>query len=44
MKETKNFDEEKKCLINYIKKTQELGTEYFENKEFHSFGKLTTIE
>ncbi len=44
MKETKNFDEEKKRLINYIKKTQELGTEYFNNKESHSFGKLTTTE
>ena len=44
MKETKNFHEEKKRLIKYKKKTQELGTGYFNNKESHSFGKLTTTE
>ena len=44
MKEDKNFDEEKKRLIDYIIKTQELGESYFEDKESHSFGKLTSVE
>ncbi|ARV14448.1 DUF1569 domain-containing protein [Polaribacter sp. SA4-12] len=44
MKEDKNFDDEKKRLIDYIVKTQELGEGYFEGKESHSFGKLTAIE
>jgi len=31
-------------LIAYIKKVQELGEEYFEGKESHSFGPLTCKE
>jgi hypothetical protein len=42
--ESKNFEAEKERLINYIKKTQELGEEYFDGKESHSFGKLNKTE
>jgi hypothetical protein len=44
MKEDKDFDAEKKRLIAFMLKTQELGEDYFEGKESHSFGKLTAIE
>ena len=44
IKDTKNFDSEKQRLINYINKTQQLGESYFDNKESHSFGKLTKKE
>lgn len=44
IKEDKNFENEKKRLVDYIVKTQELGADYFEGKESHSFGKLTKQE
>ncbi len=44
IKEEKNFDLEKKRLIEYIHKTQQLGENYFDNKESHSFGILTKDE
>ena len=44
IKEEKNFDAEKVRLTNYIKKSQELGSTFFEGKESHSFGKLTATE
>lgn len=44
IKDEKNFEEEKTRLINHIKKTQELGEAYFDNKESHSFGPLTKTE
>ena len=40
----REFDTEKKRLIDYIKKTQELGEDYFDGKESHSFGKLIKYE
>jgi len=40
----KDFYTEKSRLIAYIRKTQELGDTYFDNKESHSFGKLTKSE
>ena len=40
----KEFEVEKKILIDYITKTQELGEAYFEGKETHSFGELTAVE
>ena len=40
----RNFDLEKKRLIDYINKTQQLGESYFDNKESHSFGKLNKTE
>ncbi len=42
--DTKDFEAEKKRLINYIKKTQELGEAHFDNKESHSFGNLSKTE
>ena len=44
IKDEKNFEIEKTLLIAHIKKTQELGGSYFDNKESHSFGKLTQSE
>ena len=40
----KEFNTEKERLINYIKKTQQLGESHFDNKESLSFGKLTKTE
>jgi len=40
----KNFEAEKKRLIDYINKTQELGADYFDGRASHSFGKLTSTE
>lgn len=42
--ERKNFEEEKKRLIGFIQKTQQLGTSAFEGKESFSFGKLKAHE
>ncbi len=44
IKSEKNFEEEKNRLINYIYKTKELGESYFDNKESHSFGRLSKEE
>lgn len=41
---TKNFEIEKERLKDSIKKTRDLGEKYFDNKESHSFGRLTTTE
>lgn len=41
---TKDFNVEKNRLIDFIKKTQELGENHFEGKESHSFGTLTSNE
>ena len=40
----KNFEKEKKRLVDFIQKTQKLGGAYFDNKESHSFGALTKQE
>jgi len=40
----RNFENEKLRLINFMKRTQEEGSESFEGKESHSFGKLTSQE
>lgn len=40
----REFEIEKKRLIDFINKTQELGEAYFEGKESHSFGKLSANE
>lgn len=44
VKDAKNFELEKERLINHLKKTQSLGESHFDNKESHSFGKLTITE
>ncbi len=40
----KDFSSEKNRLIAYLKKTQELGGDHFNNKESHSFGPLSKNE
>ncbi|MEE9364064.1 MAG: DUF1569 domain-containing protein [Cellulophaga sp.] len=40
----RDFEAEKKRLVDYLKKTQEFGESHFDNKESHSFGKLTKQE
>lgn len=40
----RDFEIEKKRLIDYITITQNLGKETFEGKESHSFGKLSSKE
>ena len=40
----KDFTTEKNRLIAFIQKAQTLGSSYFEGKESHSFGALTTTE
>ena len=40
----RNFDAEKKRLIDYVSKTLQMGEQYFDNKESMSFGKLSAIE
>lgn len=44
IKDKKNFESEKNRLIAYITKVQGLGEAFFDNKESHSFGKLTKTE
>ncbi len=44
IKDEKDFEVEKARLIQYIQKTQEQGENAFDNKESHSFGKLTKTE
>lgn len=44
VKSDKNFDEEKERLVNFIRKTSELGAAHFEGKESNSFGVLNSTE
>ena len=44
MREEKDFDVKKKRLLDYLVKTQQLGADYFDNKESVSFGKLSSKE
>ena len=44
VKGDKDFQAEKKRLVDYLNKTQELGAAHFEGKESHSFGPLTSSE
>ena len=44
MKGDKDFDLEKKRLMDYVTKTQQLGESHFDNKESHSFGILNKTE
>jgi hypothetical protein len=44
MRGDKDFDVEKKRLLDYLVETQQLGAEYFEGKESVSFGKLSSKE
>ncbi|MEO9887137.1 MAG: DUF1569 domain-containing protein [Balneola sp.] len=40
----RDFEKEKKRLIDYLNRTQKLGRDHFDNKESHSFGKLSADE
>ena len=40
----KDFEVEKKRLVEYIQKTKDLGAAHFEGKESHSFGTLSKEE
>lgn len=42
--DTRDFDREKTRLIGFIQKTQQLGEKEFDQKQSHSFGKLTITE
>jgi Protein of unknown function (DUF1569) len=44
IKETKDFNTEKTRLKDFLVKTQQLGEDYFEGRESHSFGALTKTE
>jgi hypothetical protein len=44
VKEDKVFEAEKKRLVDYINKTQQLGESHFDHKESHSFGVLNKVE
>lgn len=40
----KDFSNEKQRLFDFLAKTKDLGETYFEQKESHSFGKMTSEE
>ena len=44
IKNDRDFETEKKRLIEYIIKTQQLGENHFDQKESHSFGIMTKQE
>jgi len=44
IKDSRDFEMEKKRLIGYINKTQQLGEASFEGRESHSFGALNKTE
>ena len=40
----REFEKEKKRLVDHLQKTQQLGAEHFDGKESHAFGPLSTKE
>lgn len=44
IKDSRVFNDEKKRLIDHIRKTQQLGENHFDHKVSHSFGPLTKVE
>ena len=44
IKSEKDFNTEKRRLIDYIEKTNALGESHFDGKESHSFDKLNKVE
>lgn len=44
VKTDKDFNTEKKRLLDYIEQTVTLGESHFEQRESHSFGKLSSTE
>ena len=44
IKDEKNFEDEKMRLIAFVTRILEAGSDYFDNYESHSFGKLNKNE
>lgn len=44
IKDFRDFEQERDLLIHNLNRVQNLGKEYFDGKENHSFGKLTAKE
>lgn len=44
IKDERNFEKEKKRLIDYVARTQDLGEAHFDRKASHSFGELNKTE
>ena len=44
IKGDRDFEKEKKRLVDYIRRTQDLGEKHFDQKESHSFGPLSITE
>jgi hypothetical protein len=44
IKDERDFETEKKRLIDHLNQTQQLGEAHFDGKESHSFGKLSLTE
>ena len=44
IKDQRDFDLEKRKLINYCQEVHALGAQHFEGKDSHSFGKLSSQE
>ena len=44
IKSNRDFQTEKQRLIAYLIRTQELGESHFDNKEYRSFGRMTSKE
>jgi hypothetical protein len=42
--DSRDFEKEKTCLVEYINRTQQLGESHFYEKESHSFGVLNKNE
>ena len=40
----RDFEKEKGRLVEYLRKTQQLGAEHFNGKESHAFGPLTSTQ
>lgn len=44
IEDQRDFEDEKKILIDYIHKTQKLGEQEFDGRDYVSFGKMTAME
>jgi hypothetical protein len=44
IRDSRNFETEKKRLVEHINKTQTLGAQHFDQRESHSFGPLSSAE
>lgn len=44
IKDSRNFEDEQSRLIGHINKTQQLGADFFDQKESVSFGRMSKTE